>query len=276
MDGLGDHLDDLGHGQWSQAFPRLAQTGRDQKLRTLLQQAEAAHRNSAKLMRSLGHEDRARRAEQFAAWVRLELDEPQLARLLYTLTRDLRGATRLRPLLDQALDGALLLLGADRGNVQVVDPVTRSLRIVAARGFGPDFLDYFAVVHDDGSACGRAAKEGTQTVVVDVNTDPGFAPHREIAAASGFRAVQSTPLVDRTGRLLGIISTHYPSPYRPPSRDLQMMQRFGQLVGAIMASRLNTVRDGPAGDPLGRTMASQFDSWQIVASASSMAKTRPR
>jgi hypothetical protein len=70
-------------------------------------------------------------------------------------------------------------------------PGPGSLRIVAASGFGTEFLGYFAVVDDDSSACGRTATERAQTVIADVNTDPAFAPHREIAAASGFRAVQS-------------------------------------------------------------------------------------
>jgi hypothetical protein len=227
-----DHLDDLGSGQWSQAFPWLAQTGRSGQLRSLLEQAEAAHRTSATLMRGLGQEDRARRAEQFAAWVRLELDEPEMARLLHTAIKDLRGAAGLGSLLGGILDGALSLLGTDRGNVQILDPVSGSLRIVAASGFGTEFLGYFAVVDDDRSACGRTAAERAQTVIADVNTDPAFAPHREIAAASGFRAVQSTPLIDHTGRLLGVMSTHYSRPYRPPDRELQQQTHSTYYGGA--------------------------------------------
>src|SRR5215472_7782090 len=123
MDGPGhDHLDDLRNGQWSQAFPWLVRTSRSGKLRSLLEQAEAAQRTSATLLRGLGHEDRARRAEQFAAWVRLELDEPRVARLLHSVIKDLRDAAGLGSLLGGALDGALSLLGADRGNIQILDP----------------------------------------------------------------------------------------------------------------------------------------------------------
>jgi len=142
-----------------------------------------------------------------------------------------------RAVLDDGLEDALSLLRADRGNVQIVDTDSGCLRIAAQAGFSDEFLEYFAIVNDDGSACGRAAHQLAQTVIVDVNTDPGFAPHREIAAASGFRAVHSTPLVDLHGHLVGVLSTHYPSPYRPPNRDLQLMRRFGELIGqAIEAS----------------------------------------
>jgi GAF domain-containing protein len=74
-------------------------------------------------------------------------------------------------------------------------------------------------------------------VIDDVNTDPRFAPHRDIAAASRFRAVQSTPLVDLHGHLVGVLSTHYPRPHRPSRAELDLMKRFGELIGqAIEAS----------------------------------------
>ena len=261
MDGRGDgHRRDVGPERWSQTFPQLARAGLSDKLRMLLERAEATHLESAALLRALGREDRAQRAEQFAAWTRLELDEPELIQRLHAVTKDLRDARGLGSLLDRALDGALSLLRADRGNVQLLDPATGSLRIVAQHGFDADFLDYFAVVADDGSACGRAAAQRTQIVIADVSIDPGFAPHREIAAAAGFRAVQSTPLTDYADRVLGMMSIHYPQPYRPPDRDLLVMRRFGQTVGAIMADHLRPFPDGLAGDPLGWSVAARFGS----------------
>jgi len=226
--------------RWSEAFPWLARTSQSWKLRRLLEEAETMHRRSADRMRALGREDLARRADKFAAWVRFDLDEPLAARRLYTVTRDLREVPRLGSLFGRALDGALSLAGADRGNIQILDQATASLRITAQSGFGAEFLDYFAAVDDDRSACGRAARKCAQTVIVDVNADESFAPHRDIAAASGFRAVQSTPLVDQAGRLLGVVSTHYPRPYSPSALDLQLLRRYGELVGQAMSNHLIT------------------------------------
>jgi hypothetical protein len=226
--------------RWSEAFPRHARDGQDRNFRRLLEEAEAVYRSSASRLRRFGREDLARQAEQFATWARFDLDEPRLARRLYALTRDLRGIGQSGPFLAKMLEGAMDLAGADRGNVQIFDPATGSLRIAAWHGFGAEFLDYFAVVDDDRSACGRAAKHCAQTVIVDVNLDASFAPHRDIAAASAFRAVQSTPLIDRTGRLLGVISTHYPHPYSPPACDLEIMKRYGYQAGQMMTNHLRT------------------------------------
>jgi GAF domain-containing protein len=147
--------------------------------------------------------------------------------------------------LEDGLEDSLSLLHADRGNVQVVDPFTGSLVLVLQTGFSDEFLEYFAVVDDDGAACGRTASQRAQTVIGDVNADPGFAPHREIAAASGFRAVQSTPLVDQTGQLVGVLSTHYPRPYLPPARDLRLMSRLGELIGRAFETSLNSHFQAP-------------------------------
>jgi GAF domain-containing protein len=141
--------------------------------------------------------------------------------------------------LEEGLEDALSLLHADRGNVQIVDPITGSLVLVLHTGFSDEFLEYFAVVDDDGSACGRAASKHAQTVIGDVTTDPGFAPHREIAASSKFQAVHSTPLVDQSGQLVGMLSTHYPRPYLPPARDLDLMKRLGELIGQAFETSLD-------------------------------------
>jgi len=163
---------------------------------------------------------------------------PRAARVLDGALRDLRAAPTLGALLDEVLEFALTLLHAERGNVQLADPATGALRIAAQRGFGAEFMAYFAAVTDDRSACGRAAQHHAQVVIADVITDPGFAPHRDIALASGFRAVQSTPLVDRAGHLVGMLSTHYARPTTPPRRDLQIVSHFGAMAGESLSAML--------------------------------------
>jgi hypothetical protein len=68
--------------RWTEAFPWLVRTGQDWKFRRLLEETETIHRTSAARLRVLGRDDQARRTERYAAWVRLDLDEPQAARRL--------------------------------------------------------------------------------------------------------------------------------------------------------------------------------------------------
>jgi C4-dicarboxylate-specific signal transduction histidine kinase len=67
-------------------------------------------------------------------------------------------------------------------------------------------------------------------IIEDVNMDPRFAPHRRIAALTGFRAVQSTPLFSRSGKPLGMISTHFRQPHHLPEHELRFLDLYARLA----------------------------------------------
>src|SRR5262245_48772563 len=154
-------------------------------------------------------------------------------------------ARSMTEILDDALDGAMGLLGSDLGNIQLFVPGAAGLRIVAHRGCSEEFLSYFAVVDDEAATCGRALLRNEQIVVADVDRDPGFAVHRRIAASSGFRAVQSTPLVGRTGRTLGVVSTHFSRPHRPTEAELERMKVLARVTAAVLELKLERTSQGP-------------------------------
>jgi PAS domain S-box-containing protein len=153
---------------------------------------------------------------------------------LHALSMRRRGSPELQLLLDEVLDAVIALHGADFGNVQLYDPDLRALTIVAQRGFRQDFLDHFRTVHEESAVCGRALQQQSRVVVEDVELDPGFAPHRLIAAAAGFRAVQSTPLVSRNGNLLGMISTHFRLPHRPSEHLLRLTDLYASQAADMI------------------------------------------
>ena len=215
-----------------------------QNLPLLQEQAEAVCRKMAGRLPSADGQAFARRAGHLSSFVRFGLDEPVAIGRLQGAAEQLRDTSRLDVLLPKILDGALSLMGADLGNVQLLDPTSGVLNIVTQSGFGSEFVEYFTAVDDDHSACGRAARHGAQTVIADVTTDAGFAPHREIAAAAGFRAVQSTPLTDSAGRLIGMVSTHSRLPGPPSGRDLRILELYADLAGEAAARHLGW----PSGD----------------------------
>jgi hypothetical protein len=167
--------------------------GGSQNLPGPLAQAEAVYRDSAAQLPVAGALI-ALRARHFAAEVRLGRDDPQARRQLREATGGLGDVLSLSTLLPRVLDGPLSLMGADFGTLQLADPVTGSLRLVSQCGFDSGFLEYFAVVDDDHSACGRAARDCAQIVMADVETDPGVlrrteaSPPRQGSARSSPRA----------------------------------------------------------------------------------------
>lgn len=212
----------------------------------LLEQAEAAYRTQAGRLPPADGEVPARRAGRLSSFVQLSLDEPEAMRRMQEAAGELRDCPQLDELLPKVLDGALALTGADFGNVRLVNPASGALRIVTQSGFGSEFTDDLAVVVDGHSACGEMSRKYAQMVVADVTAEPDCRPYREIAAAAGFRAVQSTPLADSDGRLVGMVSTHFREPGSPSARDLRIMELYGDLAGEAIARHLGSAAGGAA------------------------------
>jgi DNA-binding NarL/FixJ family response regulator len=101
--------------------------------------------------------------------------------------------------------------GADFGNVQLFDSKNHALRIVVHRGFEREFLSYFDTVSvSERSVCGQAMSKRSRVVVTDVAIDPLFSSDtRGVLLRANVRSVQSTPLVDKNGNFVGMVSTHY-------------------------------------------------------------------
>ena len=135
----------------------------------------------------------------------------------------------LREGLDEMLAATIEMLGADFGNIQLLNVNSGMLTIETQRGFKQDFLDFFREVSaGDDSACGRALRSGERIIIEDVEVDPPFAPMLHVIRGAGCRAVQSTPLIGRGGQLLGIISTHFRSVHRPSEAELHRLDLYAR------------------------------------------------
>jgi GAF domain-containing protein len=122
------------------------------------------------------------------------------------------------------------LMSADMGSMQVFNHEQSDLRLLAWRGFHPESAAFWEQVNlDSASTCGLALTAGSRIMVRDVETNTimtGTADLDEYRR-SGIRAVQSTPLISRSGGLLGMISTHWREPHQPTERALR---RFDVLA----------------------------------------------
>jgi two-component system, chemotaxis family, CheB/CheR fusion protein len=156
--------------------------------------------------------------------------ELNVMRVLHRTTTTVMTATSVETMqnaLEEILSAAIMLTGADFGNVQLLDATSRKLKVIVQRGFAPAFLEAFTSVGpEDGSACGRALCTRETVCIEDVTRDPEFAPYREIAVQAGFRAVQSEPLIGKGGELVGVFSIHFREPRAFSERD----RRVGGLV----------------------------------------------
>lgn len=157
---------------------------------------------------------------------------------LHEFSSRLLANTEIQPLLEEVLSAVIAIQNADFGLLQLYNP-EQSLEIVAQQGFQEDFLTYFADVHDETTACGRAMKQRRRVILEDVEKDAGFEPHRSSAASAGFRAVQATPLFSRSGGLLGVISTQFRAPHRPAEHELRFTDLYAVHAAQIIERERN-------------------------------------
>lgn len=132
--------------------------------------------------------------------------------------------------LDEILATAMKLLGAPKGNVQLLkDDV---LRIATQSGFDRPFLDHFRTVSiDDDSACARALRLNKLVIIDDVDNDRDCVSIRDIARQAHYRAVVSTPLCNSHGTPVGALSTYFTKPHCPAVGDLFRLEQYVRQAG---------------------------------------------
>lgn len=173
------------------------------KLRTLADAAVSAPRPGAR--DALWFPGRARHAE------------PALS---FAEARDRRtGRGNRSEVLTSVLSQALTVVGTDMGNVQIADRTEGGLRIERHTGHPAEFVDFFAHVGDDGTACAKAARDVAHVTVQDVATDPVFTEDARAAILrAGSRACHSVPLTTSSGLCVGMVSAHFERPLKGLTR----------------------------------------------------------
>ncbi len=146
-----------------------------------------------------------------------------MARLQQLSTRIVEASQLEAPLTD-ILDTTIELLRADFGHIQLYDPDRRILRLAVERGFEDEILRRIAEI-DAGntSASGIALSRNQQVTIEDVAVGPAYQEVQEIARLAGFRAVQCTPLFTTSGKLVGMLSTHFREPRHFSAHDLRLV-----------------------------------------------------
>jgi two-component sensor histidine kinase len=178
---------------------------------------------------------------------RLELGSESAAELveamaeLHALSTKLISCATAEEAIAAILDAAMSLHDAQFGNVQLIQPITGNLEIVAHRGFDEEYLKVFRTVSmDDPCSCGRALRTKSTIFIEDVTRDPEYAPFVGTALKAGYRAVQSTPMINSEGNVIGVISTHFRDPHVPGAATAHITSLFAQQA-ADMIGQLREV-----------------------------------
>lgn len=141
----------------------------------------------------------------------------------------------LKPLLQKILAAAADLTGTDKGNIQIYHREKRTLSIFVHQGLGSRLVEHFA---DDGwvATCSEAADKMRRVIIEDVEKLDHLRDSigLEVVLEDGIRAIQSTPLFNREGQLLGMLNNHYRTPGSPTDSELRIIDLLARQAADLI------------------------------------------
>jgi signal transduction histidine kinase/DNA-binding NarL/FixJ family response regulator len=186
-----------------------------------------------------------RRAEDALLASQVERDSQllDLTRLNEMNTR-LSATRELGPILQAVLHAACAIDRTDMGLLALCESVGGPLQTAASMGLEAGTLRRIEAVRGCTGACVMAFAERRRVVFEDVQSAPCSEGYREAAREAGFRAVHSTPLITRAGRIVGVLSTHArtarrPSPWQMHLLDVCARQAADVIENAWLYSQIN-------------------------------------
>jgi PAS domain S-box-containing protein len=135
------------------------------------------------------------------------------------------------------LDAAIDLMSADKGSMQVFHPDRGELRLLVQRGFDPQVAARWEWIgYDFPTTCSMALLTGSRVIVPDFETCETMAGTADLDAfrRSDVRAAQSTPLMSRSGGLLGMVTTYWKNPRRLTDRELQPLDVLARQAADLI------------------------------------------
>ncbi|MFH5802125.1 GAF domain-containing protein [Haladaptatus sp. CMAA 1911] len=144
------------------------------------------------------------------------------------------------PLYESVLEASMDLVDAEFGTIQRLDSQAHELDMFVHRGFSGEMIAHWDRVDvETSSSCGRALQTEERVVVPDVQSCEFIEDGEDLEAfdRAGIRSVQTTPLVSRSGELLGMLSTHWADTHEPSERDLHLLDVISRQVADLMQQR---------------------------------------
>jgi PAS domain S-box-containing protein len=179
-------------------------------------------------------EDALRRSEQELARENADL------KLLQGISTELVQEGNGSALYEKIVDAAVAIMGSQYASMQLLERGSGELVLLAFRGFNARAAQFWKKVPThSGSTCAVALKTAKRVIVPDVEECAFVQGTEDLTTyrSTGIRAVQSTPLLSRSGQLVGMISTHWKEVHTPTERDLRMFDVLVRQAADLIERR---------------------------------------
>src|SRR5688572_758912 len=161
-------------------------------------------------------------------------------KLLQHLSAQLIEGQGTASLYETVVDAARWIMRSDYATMQVLHPDRGphgELRLIASRGLDEAARRRFEWVSaDDATTCARALQTNVRVIVPDLARCDFMAGTASQAALldTGIQASQTTPLVSRAGKTLGMMSTHWAEPHHPSERDFRLLDILARQAADLI------------------------------------------
>ncbi|QRN04725.1 GAF domain-containing protein [Legionella sp. MW5194] len=158
--------------------------------------------------------------------------------VLHKISLRLRNRHALSSLL-QTLNRAFVKFArADKGNIQLYDPLSHMLHTVSSHGFNKEMRQSLPLLNEEQSPCRMAAMDA-KTIHVDLINDSAFdhpCPAMAWLMKSGICSMMTIPII-AYGRLLGVIALYWKRHCYPDRKVLTILDLLAHETANLIQHR---------------------------------------
>jgi len=161
------------------------------------------------------------------------------ARSLHEISVELIAEHDDEALYTKIIDTACAIMHSQFASLQMLHGASR-LQLLAHRGFSASAVAGWKWIDAScRTACGQALESGHRILYPDVRTmaDTLGPDLLAVYEETGIVAIQTTPLTSRTGRIVGMLSTHWSYPHAPSEHELRLVDILARLAADLIERR---------------------------------------
>ncbi|MHC5718407.1 MAG: sensor histidine kinase, partial [Nostoc sp.] len=145
----------------------------------------------------------------------------------------------IQTLYQEILSTAIALTRAEAGTVQILDDATQDLVLFATQGLERNMTEHFYRVNaSSNTSCGTALRNGDRTFInFDVPEREDLDGSLRLHVEAGYLSAQSTPLITRSGKAIGMVSTYWREHHKPSDRELRFLDLLARQASDLIEQR---------------------------------------
>ncbi|HEY1140834.1 MAG TPA: ATP-binding protein, partial [Lysobacter sp.] len=160
------------------------------------------------------------------------------ARTLHEVSVELVAEDDVSVIYRKIIDAACVIMHSQFASLQMRHG--SRLQLLAHHGFTPRAIEAWRWLDASSStSCGQALDTGRRVIYADVRAVPDElgVEHLEQYRETGIVAIQTTPLKSRSGRVVGMLSTHWAHPHHPSEHELRLLDILARLAADLIERR---------------------------------------